>query len=110
MKLPNANEAVVDLRKLEEYCLNPDHPRGKHKARVFESALGIGRPDAFELRERILKAVLEERCEPGESDAYGDRYIVDFMWRRNDREARVRTTWVVKIGETAPRLTTCYVL
>jgi len=35
MRLPGGDAAVVDLRKLTEYCLNPDHPRGKHKARVF---------------------------------------------------------------------------
>ena len=63
MKLPNVSEAIVDLRKLEEYCLNPDHPRGKHKARVFQSALGIGRGDASELHNRVLEAVLEETCE-----------------------------------------------
>lgn len=27
--------------KLTGYCLNPEHPRGKHKARVFASALGF---------------------------------------------------------------------
>ncbi|WP_200235400.1 DUF6883 domain-containing protein [Thiohalocapsa halophila] len=41
MKLPNANQAVVDLEKLRGYCLNPAHPRGRHKARVFAAALGI---------------------------------------------------------------------
>ena len=110
MKLPNAREAIVDLRKLDQYCLNPDHPRGKHKARVFQSLLGVRRADAPELRERILEAVLLETCERGESDAYGVRYIVDFTWRRHDREAGVRTTWIVKTGKSAPGLTSCYVL
>ncbi len=31
MKLPNAERAVVDLAKLRHYCLNPTHPRGRHK-------------------------------------------------------------------------------
>ena len=110
MKLPNASEAIVDLRKLEEYCLNPDHPRGKHKARVFQNALEVGREDAPELREKILEAVLGESCERGESDAYGARYVVDFTWHRTDREVGIRTTWIVKRGESAPRLTSCYVL
>ena len=110
MKLPNANEAIVDLHKLTEYCLNPDHPRGKHKARVFRNALGIGRADASELRSRVLQAVLEERCDQGESDIYGTRYIVDFTWHLHDKEGTVRTTWIVKRSETRPRLTSCYVL
>jgi hypothetical protein len=42
MKLPNAEKAFIDNKKLLDYCLNPLHEEGKHKARVFQSALGIG--------------------------------------------------------------------
>lgn len=41
MKLANANRALVELEKLQTYILNPFHPLGKHKARVFDSALGL---------------------------------------------------------------------
>ena len=110
MRLPNANEAIVDLRKLEDYCLNPEHPRGKHKARVFEEVLGVNRSDASELRAKILEAAVAETCNAGESDVYGDRYILDFNWTRDERQATIRTTWIVKRGEAVPRLTSCYVL
>jgi hypothetical protein len=40
MKLPNGERAVVDIRKLRDYCLSAKHRRGRHKARVFEAALG----------------------------------------------------------------------
>ena len=40
MGLPHADRAEVDLRKLSEYCLSPVHPVGKHKAAVFQAALG----------------------------------------------------------------------
>jgi hypothetical protein len=33
MKLPNPKRAVVDIAKLRDYILNPEHPRGRHKAR-----------------------------------------------------------------------------
>ena len=48
MKLPNGDHALVDIRKLLEYCLNPQHPRGRNKARVFAS-VGIREADAEEL-------------------------------------------------------------
>jgi hypothetical protein len=32
---PDFFNASIDLRKLSDYCLNPLHPIGKHKARVF---------------------------------------------------------------------------
>ena len=37
MRLPNGERAVIDIRKLQEYCLNSQHPRGRNKARVFAS-------------------------------------------------------------------------
>jgi predicted RNase H-like HicB family nuclease len=37
MIIPNAERAVVDVRKLRDYCLNSTHDQGKHKARLFES-------------------------------------------------------------------------
>jgi len=32
MLVPNAERAVVDIRKLRAYCLDPTHADGKHKA------------------------------------------------------------------------------
>ena len=110
MKLPNAHSAIIDLRKLHDYCLNPEHPRGKHKARVFQRALAVGRENAEELRARLLIAVDEQDCIPGESDEYGARYVVDIEWQRQEKSATIRTMWIVKRDEDIPRLTSCYVL
>jgi hypothetical protein len=38
---PRATEARIPTDKLVRYALDPAHERGQHKARVFESALGI---------------------------------------------------------------------
>jgi len=40
MKLPNPERAIVDLKKLRDYCLSSEHPRGRHKARMFAAILG----------------------------------------------------------------------
>jgi hypothetical protein len=37
MLLPNGKLAIVDIRKLRDYCVNPGNPRGSAKARVFAS-------------------------------------------------------------------------
>ena len=42
MKLPNGEHAIVEIDKWLHYCLDSDHPRGRHKARVFASG---ARPD-----------------------------------------------------------------
>ena len=54
MKLPNADRAVIEIEKLRDYSLNPNHPKGKHKARVFLAALGLKADDAEALREKIM--------------------------------------------------------
>lgn len=63
MKLPNGNRAIVDIRKLRDYCLNPDNPRGSAKARVFVRALGISASHASELREKLLEIAASEEAE-----------------------------------------------
>lgn len=110
MKLPNAERAVVEIEKLRDYCLNANHPRGRHKARVFVTALGLTADDAEELRQAILSAVLSEDAIPTERDEYGQRFVVDFSMRRQGKDAVVRSSWIIRSGEDYPRLTSCYVL
>ncbi len=66
MKLPNAHRAVVDIFKLRDYCLNRRHEDGKHKARVFASALGLNETDAEWLRDRLLEAARGDATLVGE--------------------------------------------
>ncbi|GIL15902.1 MAG: hypothetical protein BroJett039_10750 [Chloroflexota bacterium] len=54
MKIPNAERAVIDIRKLRDYCLNPEHAEGKHKARLFSAVFGMTAQPANELREILL--------------------------------------------------------
>ncbi len=115
MKLPGGEDAIVDIIKLHDYCLNPLHPRGRHKARVFVSALGLTRADAQFLREELLRAAREADAAIADAaisdiDEYGERYIIDIGIARDGREAIVRSTWIVRRGEGFPRLTSCYVL
>ncbi len=108
MKLPNAEQAIVDPPKIRDYCLNPEHPRGKHKARIFKSALGLTKQDAAEFITEIKDRIQEEDCEKGEGDQYGQRYTVDIPIERKSLKAVVRTCWIIKRDEMNPRLTTCY--
>jgi hypothetical protein len=110
MKLPNGDRAFVDIRKLTDYCLNPGHLRGRHKARVFAAALGLTASDAEELRQLLLANAAAVDAELTSSDEYGDRYVVDFDVARSGWTARVRSAWIVRRGEQFPRLTSCYVL
>jgi hypothetical protein len=109
-KLPNSENAVVEIRKLRDYCLSPDHPRGRHKARVFASVLGLTADNAAELREALLSAALSEEAAPAEEDEYGRRYVLDFKMSTDTGSATVRSGWIVRSDEDFPRFTSCWVL
>jgi hypothetical protein len=104
-----AKRAIVDIRKLQGYCLNLQHPRGRHKARVFAS-VGIRAADAEELRSALLVAAKTEETQPGAPSPHGQRYMVAFDLSFGDETVRIRSAWIVRLGEDLPRLTSCYVL
>lgn len=106
-RLPNPQDAVVDIRKLHDYCLSPHHPRGRHKARMFASALGLTIEDADELREALLRAALSEVAVAADRDRYGKRYVLDFDMETEAGTAAVRSAWIVRREEEFPRLTSC---
>jgi Domain of unknown function (DUF6883) len=110
MKLPGGERAVVDVAKLRDYCLNERHPRGRHKARVFASRLGITSADADLLRQALQKTAVEGEATEGERDDFGQRYVLDFELTGPAGKATVRSSWIVLRGEGFPRLTSCYVL
>lgn len=64
MRLPNGDQAIVEIVKLQEYCLRPTHPRGRHKARVFAAVLGLTADNAELLRDALLRAALTEDAPP----------------------------------------------
>src|SRR5205085_616104 len=109
MKLPNAERAVVDIAKLRDYSLNPAHDVGKHKARVFQSALGLTVSDADWLREQLLLATRTGEAVAGAPSPFGKTYIIDMEISRAGQAAIVRTAWIIEYGKDFPRLTSCYV-
>jgi hypothetical protein len=108
MKLPNAARAVVEAKKLRDYSLNDEHEVGKHKARVFRSALGLTVDDAGWLRELILNAMIDAEVAASSPSPFGEKYVVDITVVRGERSAIVRTAWIVESGTDFPRLTSCY--
>jgi hypothetical protein len=110
MVIPNAEQAIVDIRKLRDYCLNPQHNEGKHKARLFAAVLGMSDDDADALRERLLQIVKTQDAQLGRRDAYGQRYTVDFRLEWQGKQAMIRSGWIIEHGTLVPRLTTCYPL
>jgi len=108
--LPHAARAVIDIRKIEDYCLSPTHPRGRHKARVFREALGLKQIDAQWLRQALLDGLRQEDAFELARDDLGVRFRVDVGLARHGKRVVVRTIWMVRSGEELPRFVTCWVL
>ncbi|MBE9126043.1 MULTISPECIES: DUF6883 domain-containing protein [unclassified Coleofasciculus] len=110
MKLPNPERAIIDSQKLAGYCLNPKHPDGQHKARVFKSALDLDSDDIEELEAALLQALQAHDAIPDKRNPYGQKYIIDFPMTRGDKQAIIHSVWIIRNNEDFPRLITCYVL
>jgi hypothetical protein len=88
--------------------LNREHPRGKHTARVF-AALGFTAEKADELRAALVMAAATGDAQPAASDQFDDRYLLEFEIEGPRGRGIVRSMWIVRRGEHAPRLTSCFV-
>ena len=110
MRLPNAERADLGT-KLEDYALNPLHRDGRHKARVFESVLGITLANRGELRDALLTAAANSQMAFTQGDnGFGERFVLRFPLTTAQGTATVLSAWIVRHGEYFPRLTTCYIV
>jgi hypothetical protein len=110
MKLPNGEQAMVDIEKLVDYCLNPEHPRGKHKARVFLSACGLTAEHAEFLREQLIEAAAEGEAVPRPEIGRGRRYVIEWSITGPTGTTLVRSAWIIRTDEDFPRFVSAFVL
>lgn len=109
MRLPMASQARIPTNKLRRYALDPTHERGRHKARVFASALGIHASDWRYLYDQILEALPNAPVRATRITAFGIAYeVVVTIDGLNGATHPVVTTWIVQ-GAKPPRLTSTWV-
>jgi hypothetical protein len=102
VKLPHGENADLGT-KIEEYVLNPRHWEGRHKARVFESVLGITLTNQDVLRQAILAAA--ENSDEAESlgdNGYGEVYVLRFVLRTHQGRATVLRHGSSDTAKTSP--------
>jgi hypothetical protein len=108
-RLVGAEHATIDAHKVTAYALDPDHPVGRHKARVFLAVLGFDQSNAHQLLEQLRVGVRTSVAVAGVSDRFGQRFTVDIEVTGPRGHAIVRTGWIYDPGSTTPRLTTLFV-
>lgn len=107
MKLTNSDQALLG-DKLERYCLNTEHPKGKHKALLFAKRLGITLANKDVLENALKKAVMEDKAQLYKTDQYGTHYDLVFTMQTELGESRILSCWIIRTTENFPRLTNAY--
>ncbi|MBI5870073.1 MAG: hypothetical protein HZB44_03825 [Actinobacteria bacterium] len=105
---PGVIEAVVPREKLEEYALSPNHPDGKHKAKLFSKLLEIEKEDWRYLAAQLINGLDYASFANVRVTDHGIQYQTDMpVLGRNGVTKNVRTAWII-LGDGAVRLATTY--
>jgi hypothetical protein len=107
MKVPNGQKAKLG-DKLERYCLNLEHPKGKDKAMMFQKRLGITLNNKTILEKALLNSLQEDDAIIYKVDQYGTHYDVKFTLITPTGKSLVLGCWIIRKTEDFPRLTNTY--
>ena len=108
MKLPNGDRAVIDLGKILDYLLSPEHPVGRYKAAWFQR-LGFTRSSWQTLVAELQTLAAQGDVAVGDRTVYGQKYAVRGMITSpTARAAAVVSIWIILDGEDLPRFVTAF--
>jgi len=107
-RLPNAQLATIDRRKIADYLLASGHPTGRAKAAFFRN-FGFTAAAWQRLRDALLEHAHSAAIVSTVDTLFGKKYILDGPFAAPDgRHPRVRAVWFVEAREQAPRFVTAY--
>lgn len=105
-RLPNADRARIDPRKLRDYALNLEHVTGKFKAQFF-GQMGYRADDWQRLERNIREQHLTLPAERGQESPFGQKYTITAPLRGPRGRARqVTTVWIIRREDDAPDMVT----
>ena len=108
MRLPDAERAHVEPKKVADYLLSSIHPVGRHKARFFR-ALGFSRAEAQRLTGALLLIARQGTVQGRVLTPFGTRYIVDgSVDTPSGALAALRTVWIVPERGERPEFVTAF--
>lgn len=103
------HESAAGIRdKLSRYSLNKDHPTGKHKALVFQSALGYNESNVEALEAEIKSGLRNYKAISKGDKGHGPKFdVVMLVKGKNGKTQPVLTSWIIE--NDIPRMVTAYV-
>jgi uncharacterized protein DUF6883 len=106
MKLPNAENVIVDDAKVRDFLLSLEHPVGRFKARVFLAA-GYQRSAWQRLRDDLLAMATVIDVKPTHTDQFGRRFAgVGAQNAPSGNPLLVVAVWLISSEAAGPRLIT----
>jgi len=107
-RLPHANRAVIDERKITAYLLSPGPPYGHAKARFF-SHFGFSLSTWEELREALRRQAQEGKVMKVEKTPFGVKYVIEGpLSTPQGRCPTLRTVWFLAKDKPVPHFVTAY--
>ena len=108
MKLPNADKAVVEREKVQDYLLDSVHPDNGGKAQFFER-LGFRQSEWKILADAFLAFAHKAEVTHSMKSPHGQKYvIVGRIKSPNGKTASVQTIWIMDKSLNVARLVTAY--
>jgi hypothetical protein len=108
VRIPNADNAIIEPTKIANYLLNVDHPDGGSKARLLES-LGYTSASWQQLEADLRSMHLTEDYIATRNTVWGVRYeIVAPLTGPSGDTVMFRSVWQIDLGTDAPRLITMH--
>ncbi len=105
-KLPNADRAHIDSRKVTDYLLDLRHPDGGPKALFFLS-FGFEPENPQLLVESLLEHGRVNKVARLQKKEFGTSYIVEGPLNTPDgRNPNLRAVWIIEEDGGAPRFVT----
>ena len=106
-RVPEAAKAFVQRRRLEGYILNPEHPKGKHKAQLFKDVLDLTSADWRYLADQLTQGlpvanVVNARLNP---DGTMQFHVHIPVRGNNGRTVPVLSAWLIR-PSSGPELIT----
>ncbi len=107
-RLPNAGRAVVDVRKIRDFILNPDHLDNKGRADFF-FRFGFSRDNRRELRVALTAHAMSNPVVALTNTGHGRRYRLQCSVPSPDgRNPCITAVWISNSLEETPRLVTAF--
>jgi hypothetical protein len=108
MRIPNADQALIQAQKIVSYLLNVDHQRGGSKA-VLLLQFGYTAMRWERLADDLRRDHLGRDFDRVRLTQYGDRYEIRApLQTPSGRPLMVRSIWQIDRGVTVPRFITLH--